>query len=550
MIQKDMQNKFLLCVLFFASTLFCLAQKKTVTDSTELRKNRIYQWEADIESIVAQNKDNPRRGFLWIPPQCQQLKGIILCGHNQLEEGIVEDPLFRQSMTNLNFGIIWITPGIDPSGVYDVRRGAQKAFEEVIQKLADISGYEELLYAPVVCISHSAQASQPWNFGAWNSERTLAMISFHGDSPRSNYLCCNHFNPNWEDRNIDGIPGLICIGEHEWSENRITDSFVFMRQYPGSLISLLCNAGRGHSDFSQDDLKCLIRFIEKSVEYRMPTEWDGQSIMPLKKMKREEGWLADRWRKNTLPTAPTNTWKGYCGDKDSAYWYFDEEMARWTEGIYTRERNKKKQYMALMQNNRILKPDESLLFVADGCNMDVHVRIVFTDSTYTYLSDKHTIEPIMIKRYAGPVSIINDTTFRLDHYRPGVSHNRAMTIGLFAFSESDMHYGHVVRNVLWKIPSSLNEGKIQEIKFPIIKDVESESQFISLKAKSNCNLPIKYYVRSGPAYIENNTLVFTDLPPRSKYPVKITVVAWQYGSAIEPKIKTAIPVERSFYLYR
>ena len=61
---------------------------------------------------------------------------------------------------------------------------------------------------------------------------------------------------------------------------------------------------------------------------------------------------------------------------------------------------------------------------------------------------------------------------------------------------------------------------------------------------SDCGLPVYYYVKEGPAEIEGNKLVFTRIPPRSKFPLKVTVVAWQYGLAGE--VQTAEPVERSF----
>jgi hypothetical protein len=49
---------------------------------------------------------------------------------------------------------------------------------------------------------------------------------------------------------------------------------------------------------------------------------------------------------------------------------------------------------------------------------------------------------------------------------------------------------------------------------------------------------------------DDGTLTFTPIPPRAKFPVKVTVVAWQFGRGIEPKLKTAEPVERSFLLTR
>ena len=54
------------------------------------------------------------------------------------------------------------------------------------------------------------------------------------------------------------------------------------------------------------------------------------------------------------------------------------------------------------------------------------------------------------------------------------------------------------------------------------------------------------YVKEGPAELQDNRLVFTKIPPRSKFPVKVTVVAWQYG--IAGQVQTAEPVERSFFI--
>ena len=39
---------------------------------------------------------------------------------------------------------------------------------------------------------------------------------------------------------------------------------------------------------------------------------------------------------------------------------------------------------------------------------------------------------------------------------------------------------------------------------------------------------------------------FLWIPPRAKFPVKVTVVAWQHGRSSEPKLKDAAPVTREF----
>ena len=70
----------------------------------------------------------------------------------------------------------------------------------------------------------------------------------------------------------------------------------------------------------------------------------------------------------------------------------------------------------------------------------------------------------------------------------------------------------------------------------------------TLNGTSSSGLPLYYYVREGPACIEGNTLRFTPIPPRAKFPVKVPVVAWQWGRPIDPKIKSATPVERTILI--
>ncbi|MEP6748122.1 MAG: hypothetical protein ABJB86_10375 [Bacteroidota bacterium] len=45
-------------------------------------------------------------------------------------------------------------------------------------------------------------------------------------------------------------------------------------------------------------------------------------------------------------------------------------------------------------------------------------------------------------------------------------------------------------------------------------------------------------------------IICTTIPPRAKYPVKVTVVAWQYGKSSAPAIQTAMPVAQIFYVIK
>lgn len=155
---------------------------------------------------------------------------------NMSEETLFELPSFRQKMEQLGIALIWIAPELDQR--WDVSTGVQKVFDMVLSDLADVSGYDELKRIPIIPIGHSAQATFPWNFAAWNPERTLAVVSLHGDAPRTNLTGYGRENLEWgRTRNIDGIPGLMIEGEYEWWEERVNPALAFRMMYPKSCIS-------------------------------------------------------------------------------------------------------------------------------------------------------------------------------------------------------------------------------------------------------------------------------------------------------------------------
>jgi hypothetical protein len=51
-------------------------------------------------------------------------------------------------------------------------------------------------------------------------------------------------------------------------------------------------------------------------------------------------------------------------------------------------------------------------------------------------------------------------------------------------------------------------------------------------------------VAYGPATIEAGKLKLAEIPSRATFPVEVKVVAYQFGSGVEPKAKAAKPVEQ------
>lgn len=511
-----------------------------------------WQWSVAVKEMVSAETDGHLRAFLWIPPTCRQVKAVVMGQHNMTEEPLFEMPSFRTELEKAGIALVWITPGLDQQ--WNVSTGVQTAFEAMMDELADVSGYTELKYVPIVPLGHSAMATYPWNFAAWNPERTLAVVSFHGDAPRTNLCGYGRENLEWgRNRNIDGIPGLMIEGEYEWWEARVNPALAFRMMYPESCISFLCDAGRGHFDISEQTASYIALFLKKSLDARYPSAQPVDRPVKLKPVRVKDGWLAERWRADGRKRAKPAPYALYRGDRHDAFWYFDREMAELTERRYKESEGKKMQYLGVVQHGKLLEYDPKLHagivmdFVPEADGLTFHLKGVFTDSLRSSFSDDHASGEIHVDRICGPAEKVNDTTFAVRFYRMGMYNKRRTNdIWLLASQKGDTHYKSAVQQLTMRIPYRNRAGRRQHILFPGLDDVEAGTTAVELHAVSDCGLPVYYYVKEGPAEIVGGKVMLSELPPRAKYPVKVTVVAWQYG--IGGKVATAEPVERSFYI--
>lgn len=512
-----------------------------------------WQWSVEIKELISEETNAHPSAYLWIPENCKQVRAVIIGQHNMTEETIFEHLEFRKNMGKLGIAEIWITPGIDQR--WDVTKGTQQIFETMMKNLSEISGYTELEFAPVIPIGHSAMATYPWNFAAWNPERTLAVLSIHGDSPRTHLTGYGRANLDWGTRTIEGIPSLMVMGEDEWWEDRLITSFDYRREYPNAPLSFLADAGHGHFDISDELIDYLSLFLKKTVEYRLPEHSSLDAPIQLIPVEAKNGWLADRWRKNEKPTAEAASYDKYKGDKNHAFWYFDKEMADATEKYYANERGKTEQYIGFEQKGKLItfnpkshvRMSPSFQPEADGVTF--HLKAVYTDTLRNEYSKEHSTHPIRMSRICGPVEVVNDTTFTVRFYRMGLDNpKRTGGICLMASVKQDHKYRSAVQQVEIRIPYRNKEGISQRIIFPKLSDVKASVKKISLNGTADSGLPVYYYVKEGPAEIKGDKLVLTKIPSRAKFPVKVTVVAWQYGRSGEPKVQTAEAVEQSFYI--
>lgn len=492
-----------------------------------------YQWSVEMPDVVSQETQGHPRAFLWVPPACERVQGVVLAQHNMMEIPVFESPMFRQVMTELNFTIVWITPPWGGRDNLDAKGAA--ALESILLTLAEKSGYDELATAPVVPIGHSAMAEFPYLFAAQLPQRTLAAISLKGAWPEK--------QPWIERFAASGVPLLFVSGEYEWAEERAGKAQAFRRKYPSSPLSMLADAGGGHFDHHE----ALIRFMAEYI--RAAASHPARPVDATKK-----GVLVDRWRMNR-PARRSST---------ETFWCFDAEQARATESLQAAYAGKQPQLLGCTQNGRTVDqvngthqqvtlqwlPDpagDGLTFKLEGTFLDAvppgrpeRWAKLKAGSAVPHPDSKDliTISPI-----CGPVEKLNSTTFALRFDRLGLDNAmRSGEIWLQIEHPGDSHYKRAVQQALMRIPIRNTTGLAQTIEFdPIASDLK-------LHARSSSGEKVRFYVREGPAEIVDGSLRLSPIPPRAKKPFEVTVVAWQWGRSLEPKLQTAQPVSRTFVI--
>jgi hypothetical protein len=522
------------------------------------------EWQWSTVAQMSRDKAVPARAFLWIPPTCQRVRAVVLAQHNMEEISILEHSRFRAALAGLGFAEVWCAPPFDH--LFRFNEGAGDVFNDLMNTLARESGYDELRFAPIVGLGHSAAASWPYYFAAWNPERTLAAISISGQWP---YFRDPKWAPDiWGDRNLDFIPSLETMGEYESANTWSGEGLKQRRQHPRLPLSMLACPAEGHFATTERKVEYLALYLKKAALYRLPADAPTNAPPTLRPIDpTQTGWLADKWRLDQPPTAPAAPVGKYTGDPAQAFWYFDEEMALATERYQAAYRGWKAQLLGYVQNGGIVDQRDThqqvnLQFQPQSDGVTFTLTGAFLDKVpggsprpakWTGLPAGSPIGhptgggPIAMDRICGPFVKVAPDTFELRFDRTGFGDGRrALELWFAATHPGDAAYKPAVQQAQMLVPARNLEGVEQHITFKTIPDQKAGKKSVRLEATADSGARVRYYVREGPAEMDGDTLRFTAIPPRSKFPIRVTVVAWQFGRAMEPKLKTAEPVERSF----
>lgn len=523
-----------------------------------------WQWSVPVPPPPTSTNECPR-AFLWIPPDCKFVRGVVFGHHNMEEEAVFEHPAFRKALGEIGFAAVWVAPTFDRNFRYD--KGAGEKFEAMLAALAQESGYAELTNAPIVPCGHSAAASLPWYMAAWKPERILAGVSFSGQWP---YVPDPDNAPQVRGVSVDSVPGLVTTGEYEWADESLPRGLKIKAEHPTMPLSALGCPADGHFIALDDKIELLALYVRKTAEYRLPKKTARGGAVKLNPIDvTKSGWLVERYRSGRNPSAPAAPVGKFKGDPAQAFWYFDGELARAVEAFQQKQRGKPA-LLGYVQNGEIvpqrngshqqvtlkfLPQDDGITFKLTGAFLDTvpegRPARWANKKAGERIEPPQTTVPIEIKRICGPIQKLADDTWRVSFYRASfLEDRRGNEAWLAAVWPGDAEFKRAVQQAVLPIPRRLNEGRAQSIDFPKIANQPRGTKTLKLKTTSDSGLPVGFFVREGPAEIEGDMLRFTALPPRAKFPVKVTVCAYQFGRLAEPKVQSAEPVFQEFFIER
>ncbi len=505
-------------------------------------------------TVPIKQEKGEQPAFLWVPPDAKQLRGVIMVGMTVMEKEFSKDPVIRKACADQQIAIIFMKAGL-----------SQTNLQKVLDDLAAASGYKELSVAPLFFLGHSANGPPAHDMAVKYADRCFGVVQYRGGGP-------------FDGKPVPpGIPSLCMLGQfdeyngvmrreggHDVWTNFAERLAAFRGADANNLASMVVEPGAGHFAWSDRNATYLAMFISKAAKARIPESWPIDSAQPptMLQIDAKTGWLTSLNLRAPGDSKPA-AFDQYTGDKSTAAWHFDKEVADATFD-YNVGYDMKDQFVKWKDNvwidagTRHFHTD--LKWVDDGQTLELHPAY-----SETYPADLpegkgpkwlqagepcgHSDSPILVKTVAGAAVPVGPNKLRIQFDNLSPAADGARGLNFMAYSAGDKQYRYTEQiGMVNRGFSTLKDGQGQSITFPPIGNLKTNSAPVELNATSSSKLTVEYYVAVGPAMVTGGKLSISELPARATYPITVKVVAYQYGSGIAPKVQTAAPVEQTILI--
>lgn len=509
-------------------------------------ENQVFQFVQQGTVSYVEGNELSAAAYLWIPENCRRLRGLLIMGTNVPEHGLVGHPAIREACAANDLGIVWSTPSFFNYHNQDGRKTV--AFlQELLDGLARKSGYSEVATVPWLPMGESAHLRMLYQLLNEAPQRCIAAI-FMKNMPSYTLL-----------KNYDA-PVLATLGTaQEWYQdqsdirtkwNNLSFYENFLRQrakFPQWPASLLVEGGSGHFECTEKMVSYFADYITTAVRARLPEE-PGQ---PLRPVSLDKGFVTGMPLPGRDDFAPAPA-----GDvppeRRPMAWFLTEELARRARETAAINWEAETQLPAFVdeQGNTLPMAYQGITKLApvssdpDGITFSLKGRLLPAIPA-GFVGEGAPLaaapgEP-RVEWVSGPIAPMAGGKFR-------IALDRTWPKGLFCVvlrhPGTDRIRDVVQPGVIVLNPNTA--GFAQTIAFAAIPDQASGTATIPLTASSDSGMPVRFFVVAGPAIIEGSSVKLLPIPPRTLFPVEVTVTAWQWGRSIEPLVQTAKPVTHTF----
>ena len=326
-----------------------------------------------------------------------------------------------------------------------------------------------------------------------------------------------------------------------------------------AMIGEFVDIGAGHFAWTHDSAEVIGLFIRKALAARVPKDV-GDGPVKLKPFAFDDGVLVktDTLGFDTFKAIPAGQ---YSEDPNKAYWYLDAEIAKAANDYMFERLAKKPQMIGFITDKGKLDTYEKtgvtqfgVKWLPDGITFEVQAQFFDQSPTKNLYDGKplgHVDEPVKFRVGSGALKQVGDNRFQVHVDRGGIFRQSApWEPWILGYHPGNAEYRSTDRPLHAWVWTINKDGADQTLDFAVMPDVSiHDLKPMTLNAKASSQKPVQFFVISGPVEIEgDNKLVFQSIPPRTSFPIKVMVAAYQWGRASDPKVKTALPVVREFYI--
>ena len=497
---------------------------------------------------------NTASSYLWIPEHCKRVRGLLILCSNVPEHMLVGHPAIREVCAANDLGIVWNVPSF--MNWAKQQPGQRKMSEEYqtivgflqqqLDGLAKLSGYEEIATVPWLPMGESGHLIMVDALVEASPGRCIAGM----------WIKNSHLPP--KNRTT---PALVVYGTaQEWGQektdirtkwNEVSKGYEGVlnqrRMNPNWALSYVLDGTSGHFDCAEGLTKYLARYIDLAARARLSE--DGTPT--LKPLQIETGVVADlpvpgHEGQPVLPAADA---------KVPLPWFFNEAQAHEAQLFGAINWQAQTQLPAFLDDSGEVLPFafngiqklKPLVMEADGVTFTIRGKVLDQiPENFEHAGEKLAQAPGApeVEWLCGPIEPLGLGKFRIALDRCWIGGSSTCYLAVRHKGTDSIRAvvqpGHLDVRALRN-----TEGKPQKITFDLIPEVWAGTESVVLSASSDAGLPVSFFVIAGPAVVRDGKLMFSQIPPRTRFPIEVTVGAWQWGRHDGELVQTAEVVTQS-----